>query len=180
MNLSPISLYPCWLCSIDPNNLYRISWLALIDQIVINNQINIDRGFSFGNLVRSFLKLNILLISISRQIVNHLKTMLTPTVITSLWLINSSSFQRSQLTLLTSRSRTPKENFFRLRNDLRTPNKNSFKTYHSINLLRSQVSHLMSIFQVDNSHSDNLIKIISLMSTKDVFHENLIDYLIKE
>ena len=179
MNLSPVLLNPAWLCSVNSNYLNGISRFAFINKIIINNQVNIDWSFSFGNLIRSFLKLNVLFISISGQIVNHFKRVFTVAIHTLNWFINSSSFKWSQFALLTARSGTPKENLLWLRNDLRTSDKNPFKTNQSVNLLRRQMSHLMGLLKVNDSDPDNLIKIDSFLSIKNILYENLIHNLIQ-
>ena len=163
MDFCSIFLYSSWFGSIDSYDLYRVSWFTFVYQIIIDHKINIYGCLSFGNLIWSFLKFNILFICISWEIINNLKGMSAAASITFIRLIDSASFQGPQLTLFTARSRASEVYFFWLGNNLRASNKDSFETNQVVNLIWRKMSHLVGIFKVNNSDSYYFIKVISFL-----------------
>ena len=158
MNLTSIPLNPRRLSPINPYNLYGVTWLALIDQIIIDHKIDIDGSLSLWDLIGSLLELNVLLISISGEIIHHLKGVSTAACVASLGLIDPSSLESPQLALLTSSSRASKEDLLGLRDDLGASNEDPLETDQSVNLSSGQVSHLMGLLKVDYPDPNDLIE----------------------
>lgn len=90
-----VSLDSHSFCSINAYDLYLVSWLALINKIIIDYKVHCCRCLSFRNLIRSFLKFNILFVSIGREIVYDFKCEFHLAIVAFCWLIDSSSLKHS-------------------------------------------------------------------------------------
>ena len=166
INIGPIDIFERSLVrissytlgSVNSNDFASVTWLNIIDEILVGAHMNGLWSLTFWDSLRCFLHLDVLFVREHTPVVNHLKSASTPAIVAEVWLSDLTSLDVSEFLLLTFGAL--EIGFFHLWDSVGGSDDNTFKGDKLVNLTWVELTNLEDLPHVEWSNLNNLVVIL--------------------
>jgi len=119
-------------CLVDADCLYSVTWLHEVNQVLIHTKMHCVGCLTLWHTLRSFLQLDVLLVTEEAIVVNQLEAVATLAVLAKVRFNDSATLDK--FSLLETTLKALECCFLHLRNNIRAPNNDSTKSYKFFNM----------------------------------------------